>query len=96
VPWAALCTGLADGSIEQYPSDAKHATLAMVKAQEAEAENKILALLSEYGWSNLDVMGVKLLDHPFKSKDPDMLRCYKGAMERDGGIIVYSDPIQDR
>lgn len=68
----------------------------MVKAQEAEAEKKILDVLSEYGWSSLEVTGVKLLDDPFMSDDPDMLRCYKGAMEKDGGIIVYSDPIRDQ
>ena len=93
--WATLCTGIADGSIEQYPSGAKHAILAMVKAQETEVEEKILALLSECGWSGLEVTRMKLLDDPFKSDDPDMLRCYKGAMERDLGIIVYSDPLCD-
>lgn len=62
---------------------------------ETEAEEKILDLLSEGGWSSPEVTGVKLLDNPFQSDDPNMLRSYKSATERDGGIILCSEPIRD-
>jgi len=91
--WVALCKGIADGSVDRYPSGARYAILAMVKAHEGEAEGNIRKLLSDYGWSSLKVTKMKLLDDPFKSDDPDMLSCYNGAIEKDGGIMVYSDPI---
>jgi hypothetical protein len=93
--WAALCTGRADGSNPQYPAHEKHAILAMTRAPEPEAESTIFALLQSNGWREPDINKVKLLDEPFHSDDPVMRACYQSAVTKDGGIVVYSDPINE-
>jgi hypothetical protein len=90
-----MCTAIADGSIEKYPFGAKHAIIAMVKAQERNAQDCICKLLSAYGWSRPEITRIRLLEEPFESDDADILACHRGAMEKDGGIIIYSDPICD-
>jgi hypothetical protein len=47
--WAALCTAIADGSDERYPSGAKHAILVMVRGPELKAEGSVSALLISNG-----------------------------------------------
>ncbi len=93
--WAALCEGRADGSHPQYPTAAKHALLAMVHCDEQALEENVRVLLEKNGWINPEIKRVKRLDDPFRSEDPDMLACYAGAVEKQGGIIVYRDPILD-
>lgn len=93
--WAALCIGRADGSNLQYPAHAKHAILAMVRASEPEAESAIYALLQSNGWREPEIKHVRLLDHPFHCDDPIMVACHEVAIKKEGGIVVYSDPIDE-
>ena len=93
--WAALCAGRADGSNPQYPAGQKHAILAMVRASESEAENAISSLLRTNGWGDLEFRNLKLLNEPFHSDDPTMIACHENATEKQGGIVVYSDAIQE-
>jgi len=93
--WAGLCVGRADGSNPGCPARQKHAILAMVRARESEAENEISSLLHSNGWSDLELRNLKLLSEPFHSDDPDMVACYENATKKLGGIIVYSDPIEE-
>jgi len=65
--WAALCTGRADGSDQKYPAQTKHAILAMVRAQESDAENAICSLLQSKGWGDPTIQKLKKLDQPFHS-----------------------------
>lgn len=67
----------------------------MVQAQEAKAESAIHALLHSNGWCESAIQTLKRLDHPFHTEDPIMRACYRGAINKDGGIVVYSDPIED-
>jgi hypothetical protein len=93
--WAALCTARADGSNKEYPAQQKHALLAMVRAPETKAENTIYSLLQSNGWREPEIRNLKLLNEPFQSDDPIVRRCHEGAIRREGGIVVYSDPIKD-
>lgn len=90
--WAGLCEGLADGSNPRYLAGARHALLVMVRCDEKGLEDKMRRLLGENGWSNPLITQMKRLDQPFLSDDPTMLDCYTGAVEKEGGIIVYQDP----
>jgi len=93
--WAALCTGRADGSNPKYTAHVKHAILAMVCAPEPEAQSTIYALLQSNGWREPEIKNLKLLDEPFHTDDPTMRTCHDGAIKKDGGIVVYSDPIEE-
>lgn len=93
--WAALCTGRADGSNAKYPAHVKHAILAMVRALEPEAQSTIYALLQSNGWREPEIKKLKLLDEPFQTDDPIMRTCHESAIKKDGGIIVYSDPVEE-
>jgi hypothetical protein len=93
--WAALCTGRSDGSNPKYLPHAKHAILAMVRAPEPEAQSAIYALLQSNGWREPEIKNLKLLDQPFNSDDPIMRACHENAIKKDGGIVVYSDRIDE-
>lgn len=93
--WVALCVARADGSHAQYTAGEKHAILAMVCAPEQEAENTICALLESNGWTHPQLRRLKLLSEPFHSDDPIMLACHERATVGQGGIVVYSDPVED-
>jgi hypothetical protein len=67
----------------------------MVRCDEKELEDKMRRLLEKNGWSNPVIMQMKRLDQPFLSDDPKMLDCYTGAVEREGGIIVYQRPMPE-
>ncbi|HEX3941153.1 MAG TPA: hypothetical protein VHX11_06700 [Acidobacteriaceae bacterium] len=94
--WAALCEAIADGSDPRYPSGARHALVVMVCCDKKGLEDKTRGLLGENGWIRPVITSVKRLEHPFHSDDPTMLACYAGAVEKDGGIIVYQDSIPDQ
>jgi hypothetical protein len=93
--WAALCTGRADGSNPKYPVQQKHALLAMVRAPETEAANTVYSLLQSNVWREPEIKNLKLQNEPFQSDDPIMRRCHEDAIKREGGIVVYSDPIEE-
>ena len=93
--WAALCTGRAYGSDQKYPAQTKHAILAMVPAQESDAEDVICSLLQSKGWGDLTIQKLKKLVQPFHSDDPIMSDCHERAAKSGAGIVVYSDPIED-
>ena len=93
--WAALCTGSADGSDKKYPAQAKHAVLAMVRAQESGAENAICSLLQSKGWGYPTIQKLKKLVQPFQSDDPIMCDCHERAAKTGAGIVVYPGPIED-
>jgi hypothetical protein len=93
--WAALCTGRADGSNPKYLAHAKHAILAMVCVPEPEAQTAIYSLLQANGWREPEIKKLKQLDEPFHTADPIMRTCHEGATKKDGGIIVYSDPVEE-
>lgn len=93
--WAALCTGRADGSNPKYLSHAKHAILAMVCVPELEAQTAVYSLLQSNGWREPEIKKLKLLDEPFQTDDPIMRSCHESAIKKDGGIIVYSDPVEE-
>ena len=65
----------------------------MVRAKPQFAEKAVCALLETNAWHTPVIKKMKQLPDPFKSDDPDMIDCYNGAIEKDGGIIVNSDPI---
>jgi hypothetical protein len=67
----------------------------MVRVREAEAENTIYSLLQSNGWRDPEIKNLKLLDEPFHSDDPIMRVCHEGAVNREGGIVIYSDPIEE-
>lgn len=93
--WAALCTGRATGSNPKYVAREKHAILVMVRVPEPEAEGTIYGLLQSNGWCEPEIKNLKLLDEPFHSDDPTMRGCYESAINKEGGIVVYSDPIDE-
>jgi hypothetical protein len=93
--WAALCIARADGSDPKYPAQEKHAILAMVCKPEAEVHSAIYALLQSNGWREPEIKNLKLLQQPFHSDDPVMRSCYESATKTDGGIVVYSDPMEE-
>jgi hypothetical protein len=67
----------------------------MVRATESEAQSTVYALLQSNGWREPEIKNLKLLDHAFQSDDPTMRACHESAMKKDGGIVVYSDPIDE-
>jgi hypothetical protein len=67
----------------------------MVRAPEPDAESAIHELLRSNGWCEPTIHKLKMVDEPFRSDDPAMRACYEGALGKDGGIVVYSDPIED-
>ena len=67
----------------------------MVRAPEPEAENAICSLLQSNGWHEPEIQTLKMLDEPFHSDDPIMRACHDSAIKREGGIVVYSDPIEE-
>jgi hypothetical protein len=42
-----------------------------------------------------EIKKLKLLDQPFHSDDRAMRACHEGAIKKEGGIVVYSDPIDE-
>jgi hypothetical protein len=93
--WAAICTGRADGSNPEYVAHVKHPILVMVRAAEPEVESAIYALLQSNGWREPAIQNLKMLEQPFQSDDPMMRACHAGAINKEGGIVIYSDPIED-
>lgn len=93
--WAALCTGRADGSNPKYLAHVKHAVLAMVRAPESDAQSTIFALLQSNGWREPEIKNLRLLEQPFHHDDPTMRACCESAIKKEGGIVVYSDPVDE-
>jgi hypothetical protein len=91
--WAALCTGRADGSNPDFVARTKHAILVIVRAQEADRESSVHALLQSNGWREPEIEKLKLLIEPFDSNDPILSACYEGAAKNGGNFVVYTDPI---
>jgi hypothetical protein len=67
----------------------------MVRVPEAEVERAICSLLQSNGWSEASIRRLKLLSEPFHSDDPIIRASYEGAIKKEGGIVVYSDPINE-
>ena len=67
----------------------------MVRASEHEAEGAICSLLQTNGWREPEIQRLKMLDEPFHSDDPTMRACHEGAIKKEGGIVVYADPIEE-
>jgi hypothetical protein len=67
----------------------------MVRASEVQAGESVLALLSSNGWRGPEITRMKKLEDPFRSEDTAMLDCYRGATHKEGGLIVYSDSIEN-
>lgn len=67
----------------------------MVRAREADAETVICSLLGANGWTQPELRNLKLLSEPFHSDDPIMLACHEKAANKQGGIVVYSDQIEE-
>jgi hypothetical protein len=93
--WVALCTGRADGSNPKCLANVKHPILAMVRGPEPEVGNAICSLLQSNGWREPAIQELKLLDEPFHSDDPIMSACHEGATKGEGGVVVYSEPIEE-
>lgn len=93
--WAALCTARANGSKPGYDAGIKHALTAMVYAREQDVQDRVSALLNDNGWKDIVIDRLKQLDEPFHSEDPVMIACYEAAKNKDGGIVIYSDPVPD-
>lgn len=91
--WAVLCTASADGTKPKYALDARHALLVMVRTSEWASDERVTSLLQNSGWRDVAISRVKLLREPFQSSDPEMLACYEGAVNKNGGIMIYSTPI---
>ena len=49
----------------------------------------------DYRWREPEIKNLKLLDEPFHSDDLSMPTCHENAIKKDGGIVVYSDPIDE-
>jgi hypothetical protein len=93
--WAALCEARADGSDPTRPGGVRYPLLVMVRSAEDELEDKVVALLKTYGWQEPRVRRIKKVAQTFHSDDSLMQECYEGVTQRDGGIVVYADPIED-
>jgi hypothetical protein len=93
--WDALCEARADGSDPARPNGVRYPLLVMVRSSEGALEGKVFSLLKTYGWHDPRVKQLKKVAQPFHSDDAMMQACYEGATQRDGGIVVYSDPIED-
>ena len=92
---AALCTASADGSVATYPAGVRRALLAMVRAEESQMEGAILALLQAQGWHDARIIESKQLEVPFLSGDREVRACYVNAVTSDGGVVVYTDPVEE-
>jgi hypothetical protein len=93
--WAALCEARADGSDPNRPNGVRYPLLVMVRSSQEALEATVLALLKTYGWHDPRVTRLRKVAQPFHSDDSMMRACYEGATQRDGGIVVYADPIED-
>jgi hypothetical protein len=93
--WAALCEARADGSDPAHQSGVRYPLLVMVRSAQDELEDKVVSLLKTYGWQEPQVKQLKKVAQPFHSDDAMMRDCYDGVVQRGGGIVVYSDPIED-
>jgi hypothetical protein len=67
----------------------------MVHVPESEAASAIYDLLQSNGWREPEIKSVKLLNQPFRHDDPVMRACYKTAIEKAGGFVIYTDPIDE-
>jgi hypothetical protein len=92
--YACLCHARADEK-NAYPFREKHALLAMVRSSESTLLTVVCQLLSENGWTSVELLRAKKLDLPFASDDPAMISAHEAAAEGRGGIIVYQDAIPD-
>ena len=93
--WAALCEARADGSDPTRPGGVRYPLLVMVRSTEEELEEKVLSLLKTYGWQEPRMKRVRKVAQPFHSDDAMMQECYEGVTQRDGGIVIYADPLED-
>ena len=90
--WVVLGKACADNANSLYPVGEKHAFLAMVRSEEQSVNVRVSGLLAVNGWTNFAIERFKLLNDPFISDDPTMIKCYAAASRKDGGVIIYSDP----
>ena len=67
----------------------------MARASESDARSTIFALLQSNGGREPEIKNLKLLDQPFHSDDPTMRACHESAIKKEGGIVVYSDPMDE-
>jgi hypothetical protein len=67
----------------------------MVRSAETEAESAIYSLLRSNGWREPAIQSLKTLNDPFRSDDPIMRTCHEAAVKKEGGIVVYSDPMEE-
>ncbi len=91
--YAALCTARAGALAGRYPEGERHVILAMMSCPENEVETGIISLLESHGWRDVVIEESKLLETPFFSVDRQIRACYVSAMTSDGGLVVYSDPL---
>jgi hypothetical protein len=92
---AVLTRAVVDRSNPKYPANNRHAVLVMVRAPESDVPFAVDALLRSHGWRDVAMEQFKLLTKPFRSEDPVMKNCYEDAMTREGGTIVYEEPIEE-
>jgi hypothetical protein len=85
---AALC-------VTTYPAGVRRALLAMVRAEESQMESAILSLLQPHGWHDIRIIESKQLEVPFLSDDREVRACYVNAVTSDGGVVVYTDPVEE-
>jgi hypothetical protein len=67
----------------------------MVRSAEPDAETAVYSLLRSNGWHEPAIQSLKTLNDPFRSDDPIMLTCHETAVKKEGGIVVYSDPMEE-
>jgi len=67
----------------------------MVRSDELETEGAVCSLLQSNGWREPAIQNLKKLIDPFHSDDPTMRNCHESAIKGEGGIVVYSDPIEE-
>jgi hypothetical protein len=67
----------------------------MVREAEPDARNAIYSVLQTNGWIKPEIVNFKMLAEPFHNDDPVMRACFDDATKKDGGIVVYSDPIEE-
>jgi hypothetical protein len=94
--YAALCTARAGALLGRYPAGEHHSILAMIRCDESEVETAVTALVQSHGWRNVVIEEWKLLEMPFFSTDRQVRACYVSAMTSDGGLVVYTDTLDER
>jgi len=94
--YAALSTARAGDMMGRYPAGERHSILAMMRCEGAEIESAMITLLESHGWRDVVIEEWKQLEMPFLSDDRQVRACYVGAMTSDGGLVVYSDPLDER